>query len=168
LLAIELPPHLLLLPSELESRMPPVYDVFISYRHIDPDKTYARQLLSDLEAAGYKVAIDERDFEGNRPFLQEMERCIEESRFTLSVVTPRYIESGNVEQEHLLAVVQGLQEKDPDQRRRIIPLFFEDVNRLPPSLFLLTGIRFNDPNPLTPPIERLKATLGPPSAPPGP
>jgi TIR domain len=59
------------------------YDAFISYRRQEPDKAFARQLLKDLEAAGYCIAFDERDFPGNASFLQEMERCVKESRFTL-------------------------------------------------------------------------------------
>ena len=39
-----------------------IYDAFISYRHQEPDKEFARQLLKDLEHDGYKIAIDERDF----------------------------------------------------------------------------------------------------------
>jgi hypothetical protein len=38
------------------------YDVLISYRRQEPDKAFARDLLRKLEADGYTVAIDERDF----------------------------------------------------------------------------------------------------------
>ena len=71
------------------------YDVLISYRREDPDKQFARDLLKTLEADGYKVAIDERDFDPAQTFLEEMERCIKESRFTLAVMSPRYLQSGN-------------------------------------------------------------------------
>jgi hypothetical protein len=56
------------------------YDAFLSYRHAEPDNTFARNLLSRLEAAGYKVAFDTRDFPGHASFLEEMERCVRESR----------------------------------------------------------------------------------------
>ena len=38
------------------------YDVFMSYRHDGVDKKFATELVSALEADGYRVAIDERDF----------------------------------------------------------------------------------------------------------
>ena len=50
------------------------YDVFISYRHDGVDRDSPRQLVAALEADGYRVAIDERDFAANASFLQEMER----------------------------------------------------------------------------------------------
>jgi tetratricopeptide (TPR) repeat protein len=135
-----------------------VYDAFLSYRHIEPDKTQARELLHDLEAVGYKVAIDERDFGANLPVLQEMERCVEQSRFTVALITSRYLESGFIEQERLLAIFQDLE----DSARRFIPLFFDEVAKLPRSLRMLTGIRFNNSDSLVHPLERLKRSLGPP------
>ena len=133
------------------------YDAFLSYRRQEPDKTHARQLLRDLEAAGYKVAIDERDFRAEQPFLVEMDRCIEESRFTLAVITPRYLESGNVEQEHIMVTVRDMR----DRQRRLIPLTFEQTH-LPNWLYVISGINFSDPDPLVPPLQRLQETLGPP------
>ena len=76
-----------------------IYDAFISYRRQEPDLSFARDLLNRLESNGYKVAIDERDFNAAMSFLDEMERCIKESRFTLAVLSPRYFESGNTNQE---------------------------------------------------------------------
>ena len=38
------------------------YDVFLSYRHGEPDEDFTRNLLRDLGAAGFKVVIDQRDF----------------------------------------------------------------------------------------------------------
>src|SRR5262245_29517934 len=78
-------------------------DVFLSYRHVDPDRAFARDLLGRLEAAGFRVAIDERDFRPEATFLEEMERCIQESRFTLAVLSPRYVESGNTMEEAIIS-----------------------------------------------------------------
>ena len=41
----------------------PQYDLFISYRHGEPDSAFARELLTAIEARGYRAAIDERDFQ---------------------------------------------------------------------------------------------------------
>ena len=59
----------------------PVYDAFISYRHSEPDKTHALDILESLERRGLRVAIDFRDFAANEHFLSEMERCIKQSRY---------------------------------------------------------------------------------------
>ena len=56
------------------------YDAFLSYRHQEPDSSFARNLLARLEKAGYTLAIDERDFVPNLPFLQEMESCVRRVR----------------------------------------------------------------------------------------
>jgi hypothetical protein len=67
-----------------------VYDVFISYRHKDPDKTWVRNtLLSSLESAGPPACIDFRDFQLCAPLVTEMERAIEQSRYTLAILSPR-------------------------------------------------------------------------------
>src|SRR5690606_4167705 len=50
----------------------PVYDAFISYRHTEPDKTLAVDVLESLERRGLRVAIDFRDFAANQHFLSEM------------------------------------------------------------------------------------------------
>src|SRR5579871_2588321 len=105
--------------------MPPIYqyDAFISYRHGGEDEEFARILLGDLETAGYKIAIDKRDFAPNLPFLDEMERCVKESRYTLAVISPRYFESGNTTQESVIRVVLDMN----DREHRLIPLIIENV-----------------------------------------
>lgn len=133
------------------------YDAFISYRREEPDKTFARDLLRDLEVAGYTVAIDERAFAPPLPFLEEMERCIKESRFTLCVISPRYQQSGNCEEEAIIAQVLDMSQR----RRRLIPLTLEKTD-LPTWLYARTGIDYTDPDPLVPPFDRLTETLGNP------
>lgn len=49
-------------PAPVPAPAPLPYDVFLSYRHVDPDRAFARDLLGKLEAAGFRVAIDELDF----------------------------------------------------------------------------------------------------------
>ena len=72
---------------------------------------------------GYRVAIDERDFLANASFLLEMERCIRESRFTVAVISPRYLESGNALEEAIISKVLDM----GDRKRRLIPLVIEAV-----------------------------------------
>ena len=133
------------------------YDAFISYRRGDPDEAFALRLLHDLEAAGYKVAVDQRDFDANATFLDEMERCIKESRFTLAVVSPRDLDSGNCGEEAIICKVLDMGER----RRRLLPLVVHEVER-PVWLYDLVGVDFTKPSPLLTPFERLKKTLGDP------
>jgi hypothetical protein len=135
------------------------YDVFISYRHGGRDTEFARDLLAALEREGYAVAIDERDFPANASFLQEMERCIRESRFTVSVISSRYLVSGHCEEEAILCKVLDM----GDRQRRLIPMLIEPVE-LPAWLFGIVGIDCTKPDPLVDPFEKLRGTLGVPLA----
>jgi hypothetical protein len=135
----------------------PRYDAFISYRHGGHDGEFARELAASLDRIGYRVAIDERDFPGNASFLQEMERCIRESRYTIAVISSRYLDSGHCEEEAVLCKVLDL----GDRRRRLIPLVIEAV-ALPAWLFGIVGIDWTKPDPLVDPFEKLRATLGAP------
>jgi hypothetical protein len=137
--------------------VPPRYDAFISYRRGGADADVAQQLLETLEADGYTVAIDQRDFPGNASFLQEMERCIRESRFTIAIVSARYLESGNCEEEAIVCKVLDMGQR----RRRLIPFVIQSVE-MPAWLFGIVGIDCTTPDPLVDPIEKLEATLGPP------
>ena len=140
-------------PADLPIR----YDVFMSYRHEGEDKRFATDLVAALEAEGYRVAIDERDFPANASFLQEMERAIRQSRFTVAVISRRYLESGNTEEEALITKVLDL----GDRKRRLIPLVIEPVT-MPVWLYGIVGIDWTKRDPLVDPFDKLKATLGAP------
>ena len=114
---------------------PARYDVFISYRHGGLDTEVATQLAEALEADGYAVAIDERDFPANASFLQEMERCVRESRVTVAVISPRYLESGNCQEEAIICKVLDM----GDRKRRLIPWIIEPVS-MPAWLYGIVGI----------------------------
>ena len=80
------------------------YDVFLSYRIREPDKTWTRKtLLPRLEAAGLRVCIDYRDFGLGAALLKEMERGVLESRFTVAVLSPEYATSGFTDLESVMA-----------------------------------------------------------------
>ncbi|HPO13060.1 MAG TPA: toll/interleukin-1 receptor domain-containing protein, partial [Candidatus Hydrogenedentes bacterium] len=134
-----------------------VYDAFISYRHAEPDKTFARNLRQELIDAGFKIALDEIDFRPNAKFLSEMERCIKESRFTLAVISPRYLQSGNCEEEAIICKVLDMAER----KYRLIPLILEAVE-MPTWLYSLVGIRFDEEAPLLDPYQKLIQTLSNP------
>lgn len=135
------------------------YDAFVSYRHGGADGEVARELLDTLEADGYRIAIDERDFPANASFLEEMERCIRESRFTIAIISARYLESGNCQEEAIVCKVLDMDAR----RRRLIPFVIESVP-MPAWLYGLVGIYTTKAEPLVDPVEKLKATLGTPMA----
>jgi hypothetical protein len=135
------------------------YDVFLSYRHDGPDRTFARELLDTLEAHGYRVAIDERDFPANASFLLEMERCVRESRFTVAVISSRYLVSDNCQEEAIICKVLDM----GDRKRRLIPLIIEPV-ALPAWLYGIVGIDWTKADPLLDPFDILRATLGAPGS----
>jgi hypothetical protein len=135
------------------------YDVFLSYRHGGRDTQVARALLETLEADGYRVAIDDRDFPANASFLEEMERCIRESRFTLAIISPAYLESGNCQEEAIITKVLDMGER----RRRLIPFVIEPVT-MPVWLYGIVGIDYTKADPLVDALAKLEGTLGPPLA----
>lgn len=143
--------------TQTPAQTPMRYDAFVSYRHGEHDELFARRLVEELEPLGYRLAIDGRDFAANESFLSEMERCIRESRFTLAVVSARYLASGNCEEEAVIAKVLDMGER----RRRFVPLLIERVE-MPAWMYGTVGIDFTAPDPMVDPVARLKATLGEP------
>jgi hypothetical protein len=98
------------------------YDVFLSYRQQEPDKTWVRKVLRPrLEADGLRVCIDHRDFRLGAPLVLEMARAVEESRYTLSVLTPAYLDSNFTELESVLAEHLGVERSE----RRLLAVLRE-------------------------------------------
>jgi hypothetical protein len=93
------------------------YDVFISYRHQDPDQTWVRtRLMPRLGLAGLRVCLDIESFRLGAPLVLEMGRAVESSTYTLAVISPAYMESTFTELESVLAEHLGLEERE----RRLI------------------------------------------------
>lgn len=90
----------------------PIFDVFVSYRHQEPDKTWVRSfLVPTLEAAGLDVCVDQRDFRLGVPLVSELARAVEQSRVTLAVLSPAYLAGRFTELENVLAEHLGLEER---------------------------------------------------------
>jgi hypothetical protein len=99
-----------------------VHDVFISYRHQEPDKTWVRKTLQPrLEAEGLRVCIDYRDFRLGAPLVLEMARAVEQSRYTLAILSPAYLASNFTELENVLAEHLGLEKS----QRRLLAIMRE-------------------------------------------
>lgn len=88
-----------------------VWDVFVSYRHQEPDGPWVREVLVErLRAAGLRVLVDVDGFRLGAPLVLEMARGVEESRYTLAVLSPAYLEGNFTELESVLAEHLGLEE----------------------------------------------------------
>jgi len=98
------------------------YDVFLSYRGIDPDKSWVRKTLYPrLKAEGLKVCLDVVDFRLGEPVIHEMERAVVESRYTTAVLTPAYLSSNFTDFENVIAQHLGLEQS----QRRFLGLLRE-------------------------------------------
>ena len=75
----------------------------------------------------------------------------------MAVISSRYLESGNTEEEAIIAKVLDM----GDRKRRLIPLVIEPVS-MPAWLYGIVGIDWTKRDPLVDPFEKLKATLGTP------
>lgn len=127
-----------------------MYDAFISYRHGEADQSFADELDRRLQACGFSIAIDRRDFSPNRHFLEEIERCITTARYTMLVISARYFESGNTTKEAVISSVLSMS----DRRDRVVPLIIEPVT-MPNWLYGITGIDFANDNASNDPYERM-------------
>jgi hypothetical protein len=97
-----------------------IYDVFISYRQQEPDKSWVRQtLLPPLKSKGLRVCIDFECFRLGGLLVKEMERAVMQSRYTLAVLSPVYLDSNFTELENILAEHLGLEKS---QRRLLVIL----------------------------------------------
>jgi hypothetical protein len=104
------------------------YDVFISYRQKEPDKSWVRNfLVPRLQTAGIQVCIDFLSFRLGSSLLLEMTRAVEQSRYTLAIVSPSYLTSNFAELENIMAEHLGLETKQP---RLIVIMREECVPRL--------------------------------------
>jgi hypothetical protein len=96
------------------------YDVFISYRQLEPDRSWVRStLLPELKRQGIRVFIDFECFRLGAAVVDEMERAVVQSRYTLAVLSPEYLRSNFTKIENLMAEHLGLEQS---QRRLLTVL----------------------------------------------
>jgi hypothetical protein len=139
------------------------YDAFVSYRRQEPDRTWVEHVLvPGLEGQGLHLSLAHRDFRLGAPRLREMERAVEQSRYTIGVLTPRYLESAFEDFQALLAQHSGLEE---DGAPRFIPLMRETCR---PALGIRTTewLDVTDPEWETATLLRLAQRLREPRRPP--
>lgn len=134
---------------------PRPFDVFVSYRQRSPDQEWVRGLLcTALRAAGLKVFIDVDDFRLGEPVIEEMARGVDNSAFTLAVVTPAYLQSSFTEFENLLSQHLGLE----GSGQRLIVLMRETCE-LPLRLRYKLWLSMTDETEVSNNLPRLLAAL---------
>jgi len=96
------------------------YDVFISYRWVEPDQTWVRdELVQALGLAGLRVCLDVNDFIPGRDLILEMSRAGKQSRRAICVLSPEYFEGNR------MVSFEGLMTRRMDPsgtESRLIPL----------------------------------------------
>lgn len=133
----------------------PAHDAFISYSRRDAGWV-AGELLPRLEAAGLRLCIDVRDFRVGTLTVQELERCVLESRKTIAVLSPSYLESRWTELESVMT-----QTLDPAARdRRLLPVLLERCP-LPPRFRALYYLDFSVRKTDGPTFDRLIEAIRP-------
>jgi hypothetical protein len=102
------------------------YDVFISYKH-DDIEWVQKELIPRLEEAKLKICLDDMEFLAGGIAIESMQNAVEQSRRTLLVLTPRYMQSEWTRFEAFMAITT-----DPAAiRRRTVPMLVEKVDNLP-------------------------------------
>jgi nucleoside phosphorylase len=115
------------------------YDVFISYS--SKDRPWVKNtLMTYLEQQGLEVCIDYRDFVVGMSSVENIEQSIINSRKTLLIMSPSYLDSGWTDFEHII-----LSTLDPsNQKLRMIPLMYQKCEL---SLRLSSFVHLNFHNP---------------------
>ena len=104
------------------------YDIFVSYRWQEPDRTWVRAtLIPALQDAGLAVCADYISFRIGRPVIREMERAVESSRFTLAVMTPAYVRGAFSDLEAVMAQHLSLEERED----RFLVVLREETPQIP-------------------------------------
>jgi len=135
------------------------YDVFLSYRRQEPDRSWVRKVLRPaLEAEGLRACIDHRDFRLGAPLVLEMGRAVEQSRYTLAVLSPAYLDSGATELENVMAEHLGLETSE----RRLLAVMREPCT---PRLGIRTRLWLDmtDDEEFAPNVDRLVQELRAPN-----
>ena len=96
------------------------YDAFLSYcRDSDEDRDWVEEVAVPLlEGHGLRLCLEHRDFVLGAPLITEAERAVQESRYTIAVFTPAYMEGAFAQYQWVLAAHQAMESRSP----RLIPL----------------------------------------------
>lgn len=136
------------------------FDAFVVYSQADKeDEKWARRyFIPYLEKCGLRVCHEHRDFTLGKPRIVETERAVAESRYTVIVFTPAYLESDFEDYQALLAAHAAAESRAP----RFVPLI-----RRPCALSLhrrmTSALDVSREEDVIPGLERLAAMLREPA-----
>jgi hypothetical protein len=131
------------------------YDAFISYRRREPDRQWVHdRLVVALRSRGLRICLDDDDFRLGQPVVLEMERAVEQSRYTVAVLTPEWVMSSYTEFEEVLARTLGL-----ETGAWPVIAVVRRPTPLPLRLRAVTALDMSDDATFEPDLDRLCAAL---------
>lgn len=139
------------LGSEPETGSDFRFDVFISYAQRDPDGSWVRtQLVPSLEGRGLRVALDSKDFVVGVSLTENMQRCVEMSRYVVAVVSPDYFSRAATKAEYTMALQLALE----TSQSHLIVAKYRDCE-MPLILRSNLWVDFREPDSFKHQVERL-------------
>jgi hypothetical protein len=137
----------------------PEFDVFISYRHREPDQTWVRgQLGPELRRHALKVCLDVETFIPGEPLIRQMEDAVVNSRCTLIVLSSAYLEGRFAHAENIMVAKLG-REKAQQRLLAVVLEPCDDGGLRDQARFCLDLTAEHD---FAGAMERLIAAIGPP------
>ena len=112
--------------------------VFISYRQVEPDKSFAHRLAYDLQAAGHPVWIDVEGLEAGQTWNTEIQAALDACYAYVVILTPEALASRWVRNELLYAL--------GEKAGAIYPVLLNNV-KLPPEIISIQYVDFRNDYP---------------------
>lgn len=117
-----------------------IYDIFLSYRHLEPDQQWVKKtLVPALKETGLKVCFDGdyKCFRAGEPIINSMQNAVVNSRYTVAIFTPDYEESGFTELENLMAQhLETEASQSAGKNKRLIGILYRECDMKKLSLRL--------------------------------
>src|SRR5262245_50110775 len=128
-------------PAAPDVAAPPTYlfDVFVSYCAADNDWVCV-ELVPRLAKVRLRVAIETDTFIYGVPYLENVERAVRNSRFTIAVISPDWLTDRLANYTQVMAQTAAV----AGQIFRFVPLLIRAA-KVPPALELLTVADFTNP-----------------------
>ena len=135
------------------------YDIFVSAAEEDLDWV-DHYLLPELNLPDARK-ITHADFDPGKPRIEEFERAVTESRFTLIVVSPAYFADRWAEHARNISTYLAVEDNN---NRRIIPILLKTV-KTPLTIAHLVPVDCTDTNRWPEEVKNLRRALGRPKPP---
>ena len=115
---------------------PDVVNIFISYRHVEPDARFLKRLVTHLASIADDVTVwTDKAIEPADEWRQEIEQAIERADVAIVLVSADSAASPFIRDVELPMLLEAHQQ----QRLRLVPLFVGPTGRLPPGIADVQG-----------------------------